>query len=124
MPGCRFAYHFAIEECNAEHPMGLVVRFVGALLVAAAAGSALAQPPPGGPPPGRRQDWAGGRMSDEERQRLREDVQRQHANPRRADPGGEERARRYAEWQRLSPEQREGIRREMRDANRDFDRRR
>jgi len=30
----------------------------------------------------------------------------------------------YAEWQRMSPEQREGIRREMRDANRDFDRRR
>jgi uncharacterized membrane protein len=122
------AYHFAIEECNAENPMGLVVRFVGALLVAAAAGSALAQPP-GGPPPGRRQDWAGGRMSGEERQRLREDLQRQHPNPARADPGRadpgrDERARRYAEWQRLSPEQREGIRREMRDANRDFDRRR
>jgi len=30
----------------------------------------------------------------------------------------------YAEWQRLSPEQREGIRRDMRDYNRDFDRRR
>ena len=58
------------------------------------------------------------------RQRLREDLQRQHPGPGRAEPASDERARRYAEWQRMSPEQREGIRREMRDANRDFDRRR
>jgi hypothetical protein len=102
--------------------MRLVVRFVLAVLVASAARTALAQAP-GGPPPGRRHD-GGARMTGEERQRLREDLQRQHADPRRAEPANEERARRYAEWQRMSPEQREGIRREMRDANRDFDRRR
>ena len=96
-----------------------IVRFMLAVLVAVAAGTAIAQPPPGGD----RRGWGGGRMSGEERQRLREDLQRQHSDPRR-DPGGEDRARRYAEWQRMSPEQREGIRREMRDANRDFDRRR
>jgi hypothetical protein len=66
-------------------------------------------------------------MSGEQRQRFREDLQRQYqySDPRRrGDPVGEERARRYAEWQRLSPEQREGIRRDMRDYNRDYDRRR
>lgn len=66
-------------------------------------------------------------MSGEDRQRFREDLQRQqqYADPRRrGDPAGDERARRYAEWQRMSPEQREGIRRDMRDYNRDYDRRR
>ena len=100
-----------------------VARMVMAMIFAAAAGTALAQPPGGRPD--RRPDWGGGRMSGEERQRFREDLQRQYADPRqRVDPGGDERARRYAEWQRLSPEQREGIRRDMRDYNRDFDRRR
>jgi hypothetical protein len=101
--------------------MRLVVRFVLALLLAAAAGTALAQAPGGSP--GRRQDWGGGRMSGEERQRLREDLQRQHSDPRA--PGGvsnEERARRYAEWQRLSPQQREQVRGDMRDANRAMER--
>ena len=104
--------------------MRLVARLMLALLVAVATGAAFAQGPNG--PPGGRPDAGAGRMSGEERQRLREDLQRQHADPRRAagDPANEERARRYAEWQRLSPEQREGVRREMRDANRDFDRRR
>jgi hypothetical protein len=95
-----------------------------ALIIAAtAAGTALAQPRDGRD----RRDWGGGgRMSGEERQRLREDLQRQPVDPRRygGDPAGEERARRYAEWQRMSPEQREGIRRDMRDYNRDHDRRR
>jgi uncharacterized membrane protein len=98
-------------------------RLVLAVLMTAIAGTALAQPA-GAPPPGRRHDFGGGRMSGEERQRLREDLQRQPPGPGRADPASDERARRYAEWQRMSPEQREGIRREMRDANRDFDRRR
>jgi uncharacterized membrane protein len=102
--------------------MRLFVRSVLAVLVTVVSATAFAQAP-GGPPPGRR-DWGGGRMSGEERQRLREDLQRQHPGPGRADPANDERARRYAEWQRMSPEQREGIRREMRDANRDFDRRR
>ena len=100
-------------------------RIVLAMLFAACAGTALAQPP--GERPDRRPDWGGGRMSGEDRQRFREDLQRQqpYADPRRrGDPAGEERARRNAEWQRLSPEQREGIRRDMRDYNRDFDRRR
>ena len=104
------------------HP---ILRFALALTLAAAtAGSALAQN--WGVPPDRRQEGAGGRMSGEERQRLREDLQRQQGDQRRpgGDPGGEERARRYAEWQRMSPEQREGIRRDMRDYNRDTDRRR
>ncbi len=93
-------------------------------LAAAAAGTALAQP--SGWRGERRPEWGNGRMSGEERQRLREDLQRQQVDPRRqgGDPAGEERARRYAEWQRMSPEQREGIRRDMRDYNRDFDRRR
>jgi hypothetical protein len=101
-------------------------RFAFALVLAAVtAGTALAQPQGGRQD--RRHDWGGGRMSGEERQRFREDLQRQQqVDPRRygGDPAGEERARRYAEWQRLSPEQREGIRRDMRDYNRDFDRRR
>ena len=102
------------------HPL---VRTMLAVTLAAAAGTTLAQQGPPGRE--RRPDWGGGRMSGEERQRFREDLQRQqHGDPRRADPAGEERARRYAEWQRLSPEQREGIRRDMRDYNRDFDRRR
>jgi uncharacterized membrane protein len=108
------------------HPVvRAVVRLLLAVLVAGAAGTAFAQPPGGRPD--RRQNWGGGRMSGEERQRFREDLQRQnqYADPRRrADPAGEDRARRYAEWQRMSPEQREGIRRDMRDYNRDFDRRR
>ena len=101
----------------------VVVRLLLAMLFAATAGTALAQPP--GDRPDRRPDCGGGRMSGEERQRFREDLQRQYqyADPRRrGDPAGEERARRNAEWQRLSPEQREGIRRDMRDYNRDFDR--
>ncbi len=104
--------------------MNPVVRSVLALLIAVVAGTAFAQPPAGRDE--RRQEWGGGgRMSGEERQRLREDIQRQQADPRRSrDFGGEDRGRRNAEWQRLSPEQREGIRRDMRDYNRDFDRRR
>ena len=95
-----------------------------ALLVAITAGTALAQPPGGRGE--RRQDWGSGRMPSEERQRFREDLQRQPVDPRQGggDPGGADRARRYAEWQRMSPEQREGIRRDMRDYNRDYDRRR
>lgn len=92
------------------------------LSVTAIAPAAFAQPH-GARPDRLRHDGGGGRMSGEERQRLREDLQRQHAGPRGGDAANEERARRYAEWQRLSPEQREGIRREMRDANREFDRR-
>ncbi len=104
--------------------MQLVVRILLAMLIAATAGTALGQSPGGRGE--RRQDSGGGRMSDEERQRFREDLQRQNPDPRRGggDPYSEERARRDAEWQRLSPEQREGIRRDMRDYNRDLDRRR
>ena len=92
------------------------------LLVAAAAGQAHAQ---SDNERDRFQRRDGGRMSGEERQRLREDLRRQHAAPDGgAQQGSEERARRYAEWQRLSPAQREGIRRDMRDANRNLDRRR
>jgi len=99
--------------------MRLLARLVLTMLIAATAGTAFGQPPPGG----RRPD--GGRMSGEERQRFREDLQRQ-PDPRRSggDPNNADRARRYAEWQRMSPEQREGLRREMRDYNRDHDRRR
>ena len=103
----------------------VLVRLLLAMLVAATAGTVLAQPPEGRPD--RRPDWGGERRSGEDRQRFREDLQRQqqYADPRRrGDPAGEERARRNAEWQRLSPEQREGIRRDMRDYNRDLDRRR
>lgn len=99
------------------------VRFALAALAAAiTAAAATHAQPPGGRHDRPRHDAGAGRMSGEDRQRLREDVQRQHAHPRQDE--GAERERRYAEWQRLSPEQREGIRREMRDANRDFDRRR
>lgn len=99
--------------------MQTLTRMVLALLIAAAAGAAFAQPPGGRRP-------EAGRMSGEERQRFREDLQRQQADPRHGggDPNNAERARRYAEWQRMSPEQREGIRRDMRDYNRDHDRRR
>ena len=99
-----------------------VVRIVIALLIAATAGSAFGQAP--GDRGERRHDGGGGRMSGEDRQRFREDLQRQPDPRRGGDPYAEDRARRYAEWQRMSPEQREGIRRDMRDYNRDFDRRR
>ena len=98
-----------------------VVRLLVAMLIAATAGTALGQPPAGQRPP----NGVGGRMSGEERQRFREDLQQQNPDPRRgAVNPNDERARRYAEWQRMSPEQREGIRRDMRDYNRDIDRRR
>ncbi len=101
-----------------------IAKLMIALLIAATAGTAFGQQPPGGRDQ-RRQEWGGGgRMPTEERQRFREDLQRQQFAPPQRDPYGEERARRYAEWQRLSPEQREGVRRDMRDYNRDFDRRR
>ncbi len=93
------------------------------LLTAAVAGQAHAQSDNGRERFQRRD--GDGRMTGEERQRLREDLRRQHANPGGgAQQGSEERARRYAEWQRLSPEQREGVRRDMRNANRNLDRRR
>jgi uncharacterized membrane protein len=103
------------------HPVARIV--LALTLAAAAAGTALGQPSGGR---GDRRDWSAGRMSDEERQRLREDLQRQPVDPRRyaGESGRDERPGRYAEWQRMSPEQREGIRRDMRDYNRDFDRRR
>ena len=101
---------------------GPAVPIIVAMLIAATAGTALGQPTGG--PGERRQDWGGGRMSGEERQRFREDLQRQNPDPRRgADPYAEERARRAAELQRMSPEQREGLRRDMREYNRDHDRR-
>jgi hypothetical protein len=102
------------------HPLARIA--LALTLAATAAGTALGQPPGGR----ERRDWSAGRMSGEERQRLREDLQRQPVDPRRygAEPGHDERPGRYAEWQRMSPEQREGIRRDMRDYNRDFDRRR
>lgn len=104
--------------------MRMLVRLILAMMVATAAGAALAQPPAGRDREGVQRHDGGGRMSNPERQRLREDVQRQHAHPGRGtESGGAERERRYAEWQRLSPEQREGIRRDMRDANRNPDRR-
>ena len=104
------------------HPLARTT--LALILTAATVGTALAQPAGGRGE--RRYDWGGGRMSGEERQRLREDLQRQPTDPRqyRPDQGREERAGRYAEWQRMSPEQREGIRRDMRDYNRDQDRRR
>ena len=103
--------------------MRLFVRSVLAVLVTAVTATAFAQTP-GAPQPERRQDSGGGRMSGEERQRLREDLQRQDPGPGRTEPTSDERATPCAEWQPVVPEQREGIRREMRDANRDFDRRR
>ena len=99
--------------------MRALVRLTLAMLIAVAAGMAFGQAPDA-----RRPD--AGRMSGEDRQRFREDLQRQPVDPRQGagDQNNAERARRYAEWQRMSPEQREGIRRDMRDYNRDHDRRR
>ena len=101
--------------------MRLLVAFLTAILLQ----PALAQPPHGGrhdgaqrqmhmPPPQRRMDW-------EERQRMREQVRsgqmtREEARARwhehrRNDPA------------RFSPEQREELRRAVRDANRDLEKR-
>lgn len=93
------------------------------LMAATFAGGAHAQSRHAGERPGFQRGDGGARMSGEERQRLREDLRRQH-NPGGGPQGGEERAGRYAEWQRLSPQQREDIRRDMRNANRNLDRRR
>lgn len=99
------------------------MRLLVALLTAILLQPALAQPPHGGrhgagphpmPPPQRRMDW-------EERQRMREQVrsgqmsreearQRWHEQ-RRSDPA------------RFSPEQREELRRAVREANRDLEKR-
>lgn len=106
-----------------------------AVVLALAAGTALAQPAPGGPHPGQR--WHHGprdfqtpmppperRMGWEERQRLREQVRsgqmtREEARQR----WREEREKRGLEAGRFSPEQREQLRRDVQDANRDLENR-
>ncbi len=102
--------------------------FIVGLLVAmagVAAGTSHAQSDAGRDRPGVQRRDGGGRMTGEERQRLRDDLRRQHAEPGGgAQQGRDERGGRYAEWQRHSPEQREAIRRDLRDANRNLDRRR
>lgn len=98
------------------------------LMAASVAGGAYAQSGNSGERPGFQRRDGGERLSGEERQRLREDLRRQH-NPGGgqqdgAQQGSDTRSGRYAEWQRLSPQQREDVRRDMRNANRNLDRRR
>ncbi|MFY9316957.1 MAG: hypothetical protein WAO95_15540 [Burkholderiales bacterium] len=99
--------------------MRLLVAFLTAILLL----PALAQPPHGGrhdgaqrpmPPPQRRMDW-------EERQRMREQV-------RSGQMSREEARERWHEHRRndparFSPEQREELRRAVREANRDLEKR-
>ncbi len=79
-----------------------------------AAGSALAQPGPrkGGPGYQPREH-----MSQEQRQRLRQDLNDARREVYRERPR-EERMRRGADAGRLSPEEREQLRRDILDANR------
>ncbi len=101
-------------------------------VLALAAGSALAQPGPGGayqgprgqhmqrefqrpmPPPHRRMDW-------EERQKLREQVR--SGQMTREEARQRWREQRGVEPGRFSPEQRERLRRDVQEANRDLPRR-
>jgi len=104
-----------------------------AVMLALAAGTALAQPAPGGPHPGPRGGYYGARefhrqmppperrMSWEERQRLREQVRsgaitRDEARQRWREQRGMEPGR-------FSPEQREQLRRDVQEANRDLEKR-
>jgi hypothetical protein len=107
--------------------------FFLAAALALAAGTALAQPGPGGPHPGPYGGYYGPRefhhqmppperrMSWEERQRLREQVRsgaitREEARQRWREQRGMEPGR-------FSPEQREQLRRDVQDANRDLEKR-
>ena len=102
-----------------------------AVVLALAAGVSLAQPAPGGPHPGPHGGYYGQfhrqmppperRMSWEERQRLREQVRsgaitREEARQRWSEQRGMEPGR-------FSPEQREQLRRDVQEANRDLERR-
>ena len=102
-----------------------------AVVLALVAGTALAQPAPGGPHPGPHGGYYGQfhrqmppperRMSWEERQRLREQVRsgaitREEARQRWREQRGMEPGR-------FSPEQREQLRRDVQDANRDLEKR-
>ena len=104
--------------------MASSMRLLAALLATLLLTPALAQPPHGGgrhgagphqmPPPQRRMDW-------EQRQQLREQV-------RSGQMSREEARARWHEHRRndparFSPEQREELRRAVRDANRDLEKR-
>ena len=108
------------------------MKALAALLLALAMCPALAQPGPGRaahgthgprdiqrqmPPPDRRMSW-------EDRQRLREQVRSgQMTRDEAREHRREERARRAAEPGRTSPEDRERLRRDVLEANRDLERR-
>jgi len=102
-----------------------------AVVLALVAGTSLAQPAPDGPHPGPHGGYYGQfhrqmppperRMSWEERQRLREQVRsgaitREEARQRWREQRGMEPGR-------FSPEQREQLRRDVQDANRDLEKR-
>ena len=99
------------------------MRLLAALLAAFVLSPALAQHPHGGrqdnaqhpmPPPQRRMGW-------EERQRLREQVRNGQMTREEARARWQE--QRAADPARFSPEQREQLRRDVQDANRDLERR-
>jgi hypothetical protein len=99
------------------------MRLLAALLTALALSPALAQPPHGGrhgagpqqmPPPQRRMDW-------EQRQQLREQVR--SGQMTREEARARWHQQRTNDPARFSPEQREELRRVIRDTNRDLERR-
>jgi hypothetical protein len=101
------------------------MRLLAALVAALLLSPALAQPPHGGrhagaqgqmqmPPPQRRMDW-------EQRQQLREQVRSGQMSREEARQRWHQ--QRMGDPSRFSPEQREELRRAVRDANRDMERR-
>lgn len=101
------------------------MRLLAGLLAALVLSPALAQPMHGGgrgpgphpmptPPPQRRMDW-------EQRQQLREQVRSGQMS--REEARARWRAQRASEPSRFSPEQREQLRRDVQDANRDLEKR-
>jgi hypothetical protein len=103
--------------------MGPSMRVIAALLAALLLTPALAQPPHGGrqggaqnpmPPPHRRMDW-------DERQRLREQVRSGQMS--RDEARARWHQQRAADPNRFSPEQREQLRRDVQNVNRDLERR-
>jgi len=97
------------------------VKFLLALLLACLLSPALAQHRPHGPDGSRPMPPPERRMGSEERHRLREQVR--SGQMTREEARQQWREQRAADPNRRSPEERERLRRDVQDANRDLERR-
>ncbi len=98
-------------------PPRSLTRLLLAVLLAAGAGGAYAEQPRHRPGLHRPDGAGGGRMTWEDRQRLREDLRRNDAPDRLRDERRDERRERF---ERMTPEERQRLREDLRN----FERRR